>query len=235
MKALDNLFSIWEQRHLEAGYKRFIRDGIVDEEWWQQTQDVPKVCFFLKEARTDREEGYNLVNDLYEYEPWNLWQRVAVWTQAIHNAVAGECAYNESTIKQKSHDAVRQTAVVNVKKSNGLAESAEEDLLKYVSEDKDLLKKELEIINPDVIVCGYTFGMLKRVLGDELDCGTTSDTMYGFWKDKLIIDYYHPACHYPNRVNYYALMSICKVAADEWKERKNRYANKADSNIGADC
>lgn len=224
MRELDNLFDEWEKRHLAKGYKRFIRDGIVNEDWWMQEQSVPKVCFFLKEARTDQEEGYNLVKDLYAYEPWKLWQRVAVWTQAIQLSVSGERPYDEDKIKMKSHEAVRQTAVVNVKKSNGLAESTEEDLWQYVKDDKDLLKKELEIVNPDIIVCGYTFGMLSEVLGEELERDNTTDTMYAFWKDKLVIDYYHPACHYPNRVNYYALMSICRSAAEEWVERKKKYA-----------
>ncbi len=220
MKELENLFDMWEKKHLEKGYKRFIRDGIVDEKWWLQEQKVPKICYFLKEARTEQKEGYNLIKDLYNYEPWNLWQRVAVWTQAIQFVFAGERAYNEEKIKLKAETAIRQIAVVNVKKSDGLAESNEKDLLKYVQEDKLEIKKELQIINPDIIVCGYTFGMLKAVLGDELDVEKTSDTMYGFWKDKLIIDYYHPACHYPNRVNYYALMSICRLALAEWEERK---------------
>ena len=34
----------------------------------------------------------------------------------------------------------------------------------------------------------------------------------GLNQDTLVIDYYHPAVHYPNRVNYYALMAICDVA-----------------------
>lgn len=224
MKELDDLFDEWEKRHLAKGHKRFIRDGIVNEDWWMQKQSVPKICFFLKEARTDQDAGYNLVKDLYAYEPWKLWQRVAVWTQAIQLSFSGERPYDEDKIKMKSHEAVRQTAVVNVKKSNGLAESTEEDLWQYVKDDKDLLKKELEIVNPDIIVCGYTFGMLSEVLGEELERDNTTDTMYAFWKDKLVIDYYHPACHYPNRVNYYALMSICRLAAEEWVERKKKYA-----------
>ncbi len=229
MKELDILFEKWEKRHLEKGYERFICDGIVDEKWWMQEQSVPKICFFLKEARTERKEGYNLVKDLNEYEPWKLWQKVAVWTQAIQLAFVGECSYDDNEIRMKAHEAVRQTAVVNVKKSNGLPGSTEDDLWHYVRADKDLLKKELEIINPDIIVCGYTFGMLCEVLEGEIEIEGTIDTMYAFWQDKLIIDYYHPACHYPNRVNYYALMSICRLASDEWKKRKKRYAaNKID-------
>ncbi len=223
MKELDFLFEEWEKRHLAKGYKKFIRDGIVNENWWLQEQNVPKICFFLKEARTQK-DGYNLVRDLYEHEPWKLWQRVAIWTQAMQLAFSGERPYDVDKIQMKSHEAVRQTAVVNVKKSNGLAESDEEDLWQYVREDKDLLKRELEIVNPDIILCGYTFGMLSDVLGDELEKDGTADTMYAFWKDKLIIDYYHPACHYPNRVNYYALMTVCRLAAEEWEERKRKYA-----------
>lgn len=234
MEKLDALFIIWEKRHLETGHKRFIRDGIVNEEWWMQEQRVPKVCYFLKEARTEQEQGYNLVKDLYEYEPWKLWKKVAIWTQAIQLAFTGERSYDYGKIEMKSHEAIRQIAVVNVKKSDGLAGSSEEDLWNYVKMDKDLLKQELEIINADVIVCGYTFGMLCKVLEDEIEMEGTVDTMYAFWRDKLIIDYYHPACHFPNRVNYYALMSICRLAADEWEERKIRYAGKTDSSVGAD-
>ena len=156
MKELGLLFEEWEKRHLAKGYKRFIRDGIVNEDWWFQEQSVPKICFFLKEART-QEDGYNLVKDLYEREPWKLWQRVAIWTQAIQLAFTGERPYDVDKIQMKSHEAVRQTAVVNVKKSNGLAESDGEDLWQYVREDRDLLKKELELVNPDIILCVYKF------------------------------------------------------------------------------
>ena len=48
-----------------------------------------------------------------------------------------------------------------------------------------------------------------------------------------VIDYYHPACHYPNRVNYYALLSICRLAKEEWEERKVEYAHKANNDIRA--
>lgn len=219
MKELDELFDLWEKEHEKDNYKRFIRDGIVDEKWWKEEHSIPKICFFLKEARST-EEHYVLTDELRERKPWRVWQRVAVWTQAIQLAFSGERAYDEERIKLNSHEAIRQIAVVNVKKSDGLKESNYEDLMSFAEKDRKLLKKELEIINPDIIVCGYTFGMLKVVLEEEIEADKTGDTMYGFWKDKLVIDYYHPACHYPNRVNYYALMSICRMAEQEWKERR---------------
>ena len=230
MKELDELFDLWENRHIAKNYHHFIRDGIVDESWWLQEQCVPKICFFLKEART-QEEHYVLTDDLRAREPWRLWQRVAIWTQAIQAAFSCEHAYDDEKLKLRSHTAIKQIAVVNVKKSDGKNTSNDKDLIVFANQDKDLLKQELELIDPDIIVCGYTFRFLSIVLGDELEAGKRQDTMYCFWKDKLIIDYYHPASHYPNRVNYYALMSICRMAKQEWEERKSQYAHKADRNI----
>ena len=103
-----------------------------------------------------------------------------------------------------------------------------EDLKKYALEDRLEIKRELEIIQPDIIVCGNNLSLLKLVLGEELQNDDTWDNMLALWKDTLVLDYYHPAVHYPNRVNYYALMAICDVARKKygtpvWSEQNEKY------------
>lgn len=72
------LMDNWEEKHKNNGYKRFIRDGIVCEEKWE-AQHTPRVCYFLKEAYTSNENGYNLVEDLHDCErPWTMWRKVAI-------------------------------------------------------------------------------------------------------------------------------------------------------------
>lgn len=115
-------------------------------------------------------------------------------------------------MRSREKETIDRIAVVNVKKSNGENGSDYEDLKVYAEEDKAELKQELEIIRPEIIVCGNNLSLLKIVLGEELQNEYTWDTMFAWWNDTLVIDYYHPAVHYPNRVNYYALMSICDVA-----------------------
>ena len=110
MRELDELFVRWEERHRQAGWKRFVRDGIVDETWWGRPQSVPKVCFFLKEARTEREAGYDLARALYEYEPWKLWQRAAIWTQAVQRGLTEARPYDDAELRRNAHRAIRQTA-----------------------------------------------------------------------------------------------------------------------------
>ena len=79
-----------------------------------------------------------------------------------------------------------------------------------------------------IIVCGNNLSLLKLVLGEELQNDDTWDNMLALWKDTLVLDYYHPAVHYPNRVNYYALMAICDVARKKygtpvWSEQNEKY------------
>ena len=160
--------------------------------------------------------------------PWTMWRKVAIWTQAIYNAFNDNiCEYDDEVLRSKEKEIIDRIAVVNVKKSNGGSESEYEDLKKYALEDRLEIKRELEIIQPDIIVCGNNLSLLKLVLGEELQNDDTWDNMLALWKDTLVLDYYHPAVHYPNRVNYYALMAICDVARKKygtpvWSEQNEK-------------
>lgn len=219
---LESLMDVWEAKHRQKGYKRFIRDGLVYQEAWE-SQQTPKVCYFLKEAYTSDEDGYHLTESLHKADhPWTMWRKIAIWTQAIYQAFSGNfCEYDEELLRSREKETIDRIAVVNVKKSNGENGSDYEDLKAYAEEDKAELKQELEIIRPDIIVCGNNLSLLKIVLGEELQNEYTWDTMFAWWNDTLVIDYYHPAVHYPNRVNYYALMSICDVARKARKIAKD--------------
>ena len=161
--------------------------------------------------------------------PWTMWRKVAIWTQAIYNAFNDNiCEYDDEVLRSKEKEIIDRIAVVNVKKSNGGSESEYEDLKKYALEDRLEIKRELEIIQPDIIVCGNNLSLLKLVLGEELQNDDTWDNMLALWKSTLVLDYYHPAVHYPNRVNYYALMAICDVARKKygtpvWSEQNEKY------------
>lgn len=217
------------QDYLTRLVKQIDEYGIVCEEKWE-AQHTPRVCYFLKEAYTSNENGYNLVEDLHDCErPWTMWRKVAIWTQAIYNAFNDNiCEYDDEVLRSKEKEIIDRIAVVNVKKSNGGSESEYEDLKKYALEDRLEIKRELEIIQPDIIVCGNNLSLLKLVLGEELQNDDTWDNMLALWKDTLVLDYYHPAVHYPNRVNYYALMAICDVARKKygtpvWSEQNEKY------------
>ncbi len=209
---LERLMVQWRQEHTSKGYQRFIRDGAVcPEVWW--SQKTPRVCYFLKEAYTE-EPVYHLAQDLHKRGPWTMWKKAAVWTQAIYSGLTLPSPYDPGAIRARERELTNSIAIVNAKKSEGEKTSSYHDLIKYAEEDKGALKQQLELLQPQVILCGNTIGLLKTVLGGELNNENTWADKIAFWKDALVIDYYHPACQYPNAVNYYALSAICRTAIE---------------------
>jgi hypothetical protein len=86
---MNTLFQNWEEVHKKKGYERFIRDSIVSlKDWYEQT--TPKICYLLKEAYSDS-DGFDLVQALHDRDPWQMWKKVAVWTEAIFQSF-GECS-----------------------------------------------------------------------------------------------------------------------------------------------
>ena len=212
---LDQLMAQWKQEHTAKGYQRFIRDGAVcPQSWWSQA--APRVCFFLKEAYTEEASGYDLADGLHKNGPWRMWKKAAIWTQAIQDAFSGAVLYDPNHIREQERALIDSIAIVNVKKSNGTNTSSYNDLEKYAMEDKPALKQQLELLQPQVILCGNTLGLLKLVLDGELKNENTWADKIAFWKNTLVIDYYHPACQYPKAVNYYALSAICSAAINRY-------------------
>ncbi len=212
---MESLFQEWETAHKRKGYERFIRDGIVSPEDWYG-QPTPKICYLLKEAYS-KDTGYDLAKKLKNDIPWQMWKKVAVWTEAIFQAFGDGNEYDQERIQANIRQNTNRIAVINVKKSNGQSESDYKELEDCAIEDRDFLRRELDIVNPNIILCGYTSHCLRAILGNDWKNNKTAMTLFGEWNGKLVIDYYHPASQYPNSVNYYALMSICRLAIEKYK------------------
>lgn len=164
---IELLMDSWEEKHRNKGYKRFIRDGIVCEEEWEK-QQTPKVCYFLKEAYTSNENGYNLVEDLHDCEqPWTMWRKIAIWTQAIHNAFSQNmCEYDEEILRSHEKEIIDRIAVVNVKKS------------KVVNFRVDRIAGKPDILDKDVIP-----------MPDDFDIENfTKEVFFMFPGEKVIVD-----------------------------------------------
>ena len=142
MKELEILLENWKKQHEKKGYRKFISDGIVNYDKWKN-QSTPKVCYFLKEAYDTNENGFNLTKMLKEKEPWSMWKKVAMWTQAIYNSFSENISdYSDKNFQTT----IQNIAVVNIKKSNGEKISNNEDLQQFINLDKERIKKEIELI-----------------------------------------------------------------------------------------
>lgn len=197
----------------------FIPDGIVDEQTWDSLPDGKRVLILLKEAYEDNHnnDSWALNEGLREFGPWSsIWNRVSEWAYGINNTDAGSIAPYHELSKEEANAYLRKIAVVNIKKSGGKHTSIYEEIDAYAQADAEEIIREIELIDPDIIICGATFASLNQILNQPMEKGSNenwfyySDALGG--KERLFIDYYHPANRYPALLNYYGIVGIYQQA-----------------------
>ena len=235
VKTENELFEIWKQKKpekIEYGFDKknkseyfinhsnaFIEDGIINKEEFNKGK---KILYLLKEAYSDG-RGWDLRKRLpSEFYQYNIWKRVSEWTYGIENTNSLKIEqYKENIDKTENNEWLNKIAVVNIKKSSGKSKSDFNEILAYAYHDKEELKKQIEIIDPNIIVCGYTIKALdiifdKSIRNRRCDNWFYYDVLAG--KERLIIDYYHPANRYPALLNYYGIVNIYQQALLEKKK-----------------
>lgn len=215
--AADALFTRWKQcagtvtregRTVSIDHRNhvFIRDGVVCPEIWFDQPVRP--LFLLKEAYGG-DADWDLTGWLLGAGTGSrMWKRVARWTRGLLDTTTESVApYSETG---DAEAALRHIAVVNVKKSSGGKASDLTELRAYGEFDRERLMEQLVLCDPTVIVCGYTGFALDIIGGTVREPGNPElfYTMILSGHPVLVLDYWHPANHYPDVMNYYGLMGI---------------------------
>lgn len=208
----EDVFNAYDEKYRNRK-SCLIYDGIVDPEHYAG------ILFLLKEAysRDPARRTWDLCGDIAQYGPWGMWHHVAKWTHGLLHTTAGEIA-PYSRAGDRANELLRRIAVVNVKKVEGHSTSDGEDLARFVRADRDLLRRQIELAKPKIIVCGNTFDYLQTIFGTAQE--RTSENWHyrmdlGELKDVLVLDYYHPAVRYPELLTYYGLMGCYQQALRE--------------------
>lgn len=214
---LDELFNIWRTKEpcgvINHRDNIFIPDGIVCPEAWGQN-GRKKILFVLKEAYGDDWEGNTLATWLHQYPKRRIWDRVARVVYGIQNTNESKIQrYKPALSEEDFRGAVDQIAVLNLKKSNGKSHSDADEIAEYAAYDREEIKKELELIDADIIICGYTFHILcDKVFQKNIPIEDKCDNWYYhidlFGKERLFIDYYHPGIRDADLMFYYGMIGI---------------------------
>ena len=212
LKENDELFREWREKLNHKG-QPFIDDGIVNPEvWFSMDSNTPKILFVLKEAYGG---SFSLTETLSKEGPWSaMWNRVAEWSYGLMNS--NENHYPE--FKDLSHEEanyyLNRIAVMNLRKSNGSRNSGDRQFVKYAKADNDLLQRQFNLINPDIVIYGYTFDAAKGIHNLSA-IKKESPNPHWYYIDnnnRVHIDFFHPANHYPALLQYYGLMAIYQKA-----------------------
>lgn len=225
---LGQLFTLWRKKHREEQLQSFIIDGIVNDREWKG--ESLKVCFLLKEsyinpkeyekdmlrpdhnlkkrhwnAYINKEDGiyvYDMATHMREHAPWYMWCRVAAWMSKLFKLLGIE-----------TENPLQKIAVVNIKKSEGKSSSDYGDIMNYAREDRELIRKELELIDPDLIICGatYDYCVEEGIFDDLKELGTLKNfknRKVACAGRRVIFDCYHPSAS----ISYDKIESFFKEA-----------------------
>lgn len=208
-KQLDTLFKKWK---LSKSYPHFIKDGIIDENMFESLDQ--KILFISKEANMKKYDDDNDFRVWWKDEHEKTFSiRVAQWAYGIlHNFPEFE-----SISYEKQRVALKSISFMDVKKLGGGNRSNKKDILKYVTQDLEFIKKQIDIIDPDIIVSSIDTKPNKVIFGEDFK-KTGYHVNYLQEDGRLIIDFYHPSAQAGASMGYVLLEKVFKVIHSKKRE-----------------
>lgn len=201
----------------------FNADGIVNYEQWDslQRRSLPKLLFVLKE--TDEHSG-PLIEPLADHGGnGKTWAGVAKWADAL---LFGKYGHANKPYRK---NIISNIAAINVKKVAGGTSSDWEDIQAAIIRDRDLLKAQIELYQPDIIIGCWHWYMAKYIVKDimqevedprwewldkDKQIRVCISHMFGRHKSVLVIDMRHPC----RARNIWADKLVAFRKSARWKE-----------------
>jgi hypothetical protein len=129
MDTHEDLLEKWSLEPHHQG-QCFIKDGIIENDRWRSAD--PRVLFLLKEGRHSGTGIWDLRKYIRESDPdQGTLRNTAYWCYAIHHIKRGRLpglpiASKRTAEYRKAVEALRSSAIVNIKKSSGRSNSVPE-------------------------------------------------------------------------------------------------------------
>lgn len=181
--SLGLLKKIWQENRPD--YKTFCDDGILIEDDWDNSRT--KILFLLKETFKD----FSVIKGKHgpKGNSNTFWRKMQMWTNITDKIYSGNEASHKDA-KASKENPNKEIAYVNIKKNVTKdkqaykTNSADDDIKKYAVSDAKLLKKQIDLINPDVIICCGTYKYIKHILPLNIE----NSHLYG---KKWVVDFKH--------------------------------------------
>lgn len=163
--AAKDLFSRWRASNTDY-QDHFVEDGIIDPAKWIQAGT--QILFVLRETNGYRSSMAALIHKACTTHPSSkLWDRptfhnVGRWAHGILNSTEKSSTSFDVAHKNRK-TALLACAFMNLKKTTGGARATlavEHATLR----DAIFLREQIELINPQIVVCGGTYRAIKQHL-----------------------------------------------------------------------
>lgn len=213
------LFDDWKGKYERKG-QRFIEDGIVDHEKYAAS-DI-RILVILKEVNDDKREKWKLKDHLTNSAPGTTWGNVARWVKGLQGIINDE-EYEWSKLERielERNELLSCISVMNIKKTPGGGTADDKALSDAAKEDKENLRKQIELYQPDIVICGGTGWLVKDIMEIEEWSSTSRGVSYNVDKNgAIVVDYIHPNAHVRGAMLYYTLIDAVREIREGQKRK----------------
>ncbi|MDF0714845.1 hypothetical protein PY092_01690 [Muricauda sp. 334s03] len=201
---LNQLFKKWENETPDYQGK-FIKDGINNEDLYLKAKT--KILFLTKEPNNPKQEAGDFREWWKEGLKYTFSHRLAEWSYGIlKDFPEFELMWHD---KEGFKNVIFHVAFMNVKKIGGGGKSNYSEMEKHLLQNKEWLLKQIEIIEPDIIITGLTWGKLRNKLFDTVEWKSSGyNITIGRYKNSKIIDFYHPSARNAAAASYSLLGNV---------------------------
>lgn len=192
----DELFKEWKKKRNRL---HLVPDGAVTPDSF--IKNKIKVLYVLKEVhgKSKTDSNWDLRGHLADKPGAYTWNNISRWQYGIEHYHEKD-AWNKVTYVDASFrkSQLSKVAVLNLKKEPGGASSKMGEIWKYAWNDREFLKRQINLYSPDVIVCCGTGDIVKEYkLVDDEFFKTWQQEKLGLefhvtQKKRIIIKHAHP-------------------------------------------
>ena len=209
---LNKLYTKWEAETPDYQGK-FIKDGINNDDFYFKAST--KILFLTKEPNNPKQEAGDFREWWKEGLKYTFSHRLAEWSYGILN--------DFPEYEQMWHDkewfkkAIFQVAFMNIKKVGGKGQSNCAEMEKHLTQNKKWLLKQIEIIEPEIIITGLTWKKLRNQLFDNVEWKNSGyNIAIGKFNNAKVIDFYHPSSRNAAAASYSLLENV--INSESFKE-----------------
>ncbi|MEO3947886.1 hypothetical protein [Gorillibacterium sp. CAU 1737] len=170
----------------------YVYGGVVQEE--RYAEQKTKLLFLLKEVIDEtKNDKWSLVElidkQIQEMKFLTIFKRLGELSYGFHH---GFPPYNTGVTQPACiKEGLENLALINLKKTGGQNVSNMDEIRTHAFANKALLLQELEIIAPDLVICGGTFDVICEVLGVPYT-HSDSGARVARYPNMLLVEFLHP-------------------------------------------
>lgn len=188
-----------------------VDDGVVSE--MDYLSASKKILFVLKEVNGGN--GWSLRDFLAEGGRAQTWNNISRWTNGILN-LDTDTSWKDLEVVNEEYrkQALRKIAAINLKKTSGKYVADDKEVNKAAERNSGILREQLDLYNPDIVVCCGTAQGFVDFCCDEAKEWLMTSRGIRYIKDeknnRVIIEFSHPEARIKSAYLYYALIDAVK-------------------------